>query len=138
MMEYELINPSDKYTFVAPDLEVAALTVFTLSFSYGAEPKDNGEDVPIFIFGGADKWYEEKFGRKFEDGIALRKGELADALRSMMLGGFEDRERYNAALEAITDDEKRADFISKWQDGRSSLSDIGTHAHKIGSMLKEG
>lgn len=30
-MQYELINPSDPYTFVVDNKEVAALTVFALS-----------------------------------------------------------------------------------------------------------
>ena len=53
-----------------------------------------------------------------------------------MLGGFEDRRRYSAALEAITDEEKRKRFIEQWQDGRSSLNDIGTRAHKIAEWIK--
>ena len=61
-MEYELINPSDPYTFIAADYETAVLAVFCLGPAYGARPKDGGEDVPIFLFGGAVKWYAEKFG----------------------------------------------------------------------------
>ena len=41
-MEYELINPSDPYTFIADDLETAALVVFIFGTAYGAEPKDEG------------------------------------------------------------------------------------------------
>lgn len=52
-MEYEFINPSDRYTFIAADYETAVLAVFCLGPAYGAKPKDDGEDVPIFIFGGA-------------------------------------------------------------------------------------
>ncbi len=52
-----------------------------------------------------------------------------------MLGGFEDRARYNAALEAIDDPAKRDAFMAKWQDGRSSLNNIGGAAHEIGKAL---
>lgn len=50
-MEYELINPSDPYTFMADDLEIAALVVFTFGTAYGAKPKDGGEQDgnPYFI-----------------------------------------------------------------------------------------
>nr|WP_325294906.1 hypothetical protein [uncultured Oscillibacter sp.] len=136
-MEYELINPSDPYTFLAEDYETATLAVFCLGPAYGAKPKDGGEDVPIFIFGGAVEWYREKFGRGPEDGLNEKAGAVADALASMMLGRFEDRRRYNIALAAIDDLEKKARFIDEWQDGRSSLNDIGGEAHKLATSLKE-
>lgn len=137
-MEYELINPSDPYTFVAEDLEIAALVVFTFGTAYGAKPKDGGEDVPIFLWetGGAVKWYEGKFGRTPDEGMEAKKAALADALASMMFGGFEDRRRYEAALAAITDPEKKEEFITSWQDGISSLNDIGSRAHTLAKILK--
>ena len=55
-MLYELINPSDPYTFEAKDRETATLAVFLLSTSYEARClTEEGEenDVPIFIFGGS-------------------------------------------------------------------------------------
>lgn len=138
-MEYKFVNPSDPYTFIAEDLEIAALVVFTFGVAYGAEPKDGSEGgtVPIFLFGGAVEWYKEKFGRTPDEGMKARKNALADALESMMLGDFEDRRRYTAALEAITDPEKRDQFIVEWQDGRSSLNDIGTKAHTLGRILRD-
>ena len=69
LIQYQLINPSDPYTFLTPDLETAALTVFCLGTMYGAEPQGKGENVPVFLFGGAEEWYEEKFGRRPEEGI---------------------------------------------------------------------
>lgn len=54
-----------------------------------------------------------------------------------MYGHFEDRRRYEAALSAITEEDKKEQFIREWQDGRSSLNDIGTYAHNLGrKMLK--
>ena len=137
-MEYELINPSDPYTFVAADLEVAALTVFLLSHTYGAESKDGEETVPIFILGGSPRdWYKTQFGRTPDEGLKARYAEVADALESVLLGTFEDRRRYQAALDAISDAEKRKQFIKAWQDGRSSLCDIGPHAHIMAKCMRE-
>ena len=138
-MEYELINPSDPYTFIAEDFETAALVVLALSPAYGAVSKDGSQKVPVFIFGPsnmADEWYTEQFGRTATEGLEAKKLPLAASLESMMLGGFEDRKRYSAALEAITDEKKRQRFIEQWQDGRSSLNDIGTRAHKIAEWIK--
>lgn len=140
MLEYELHNPSDPYTFLAEDQEVAALVIGFLSTAFGADTEDKNENnsVPIFIFGGYNEWYQERFSRSPQEGLDARKKEVGEALQSFMLGHFRDRNRYNAALEAIDDPEKRDAFIVKWQDGRSSLNDIGSAAHRIGKKLMEG
>ena len=136
-MQYELDNPSDAYTFKANSREVAALTVFLLGTQYGATPESGNDDdrVPIFIFGGAGEWYEETFGRTADEGIAAHEADVAAALSSFMLGHFEDRRRYDAALEAITDDEKRREFIEKWQDARTSMNNIGSRAHQLAEAI---
>lgn len=134
-MEYDLINPSDPYTFVAEDLETAALVVFSISTLFGAEPKDGGEDVPVFILGGSKEWYSERFGRTPDEGLAAKREAVAKALDSMMYGCFEDRQRYEAALAAITDEERRKEFIAAWQNGHSSLNNIGTYCHRLAEKL---
>ena len=49
-MQYELINPSDPYTFLAENKEVAALTVFCISTMYGAKSQDGNEEIPVYAF----------------------------------------------------------------------------------------
>ena len=49
---------------------------------------------------------------------------------------FEDRRRYEAALNAITDEEKKKVFMEEWQDGRTSMKNIGEYAHQLGEKLK--
>ena len=132
MTEYELINPSDPYTFLAKTKESAALAVFLLGTMYGASPKDDDEEkrIPVFLFGGAEEWYQEEFGRNTEEGMEKEKKNVADALLS------EDRRRYEAALKAITDEEKKKEFMKEWQDGRTSMNNIGEYAHQLGEKLK--
>ena len=134
-MQFELINPSDPYTFIAPDLEVAALTVFLLSTMYGAKSEDGELEVPILLFSDPKEWYRKKFGRTADEGLKIRKKEVAEALGTFMLGDFADRKRYETALRAITDPEKREEFMKEWQDNRSSLNDIGTKAHQLAKKL---
>lgn len=136
-MQYELINPSDPYTFLAEDRESATLVVFFLGTMYGAKSQDGQEEVPLFLFGGAKEWYQNEFGRTPDEGLEAKKEAVANALLSFMYGYFEDRRRYDAALNAITEDDKREQFIAEWQDGRSSINDIGTYAHKLGKKLME-
>ena len=137
-MQCELVNPSDPYTFVAESREVAVLAVFLLNPAYGATPQSGSDDdkVPTFILGGAEEWYQEIFGRTVADGFKALEKDLADALASFMLGGFEDRRRYEAALAAITDPEKRTSFIDEWQDGHTSLNNIGGRAHELAEQIK--
>lgn len=134
-MQYELINPSDPYTFLAENKEIATLTVFCLSTLYGAKSQDGKEEIPLFLFGGSKEWYINEFGRTPDEGLKAEKEKVANALLSFMYGHFEDRRRYDAALRAITDDEKRQLFIAEWQDGRSSLNDIETAAHERGKRM---
>lgn len=134
-MEYKLVNPSDPYTFIADDLETAASVVFLVNTIYGATNKEGKVEVPVFIFGGAEEWYIEQFGRSSYDGLKAKKKQVAEALNSVVLGDFEDRRRYETALAAITEPDKREKFIAEWQDGRSSLNDIGTYCHKLAEQL---
>ena len=112
-MQYELINPSDPYTFLAPSYEVATLTVFVLGTQFGAKSEDGSKEVPLFLFGGSEEWYKNQFERTVEDGINALKLEIAEALESFMLGDFEDRKRYELALSCIDKEEKKQKFIIK-------------------------
>lgn len=134
-MEYELINPSDPYTFIAEDLETAALTVFLLSTTYGARSKEDEEKVPIFLFGGAREWYSENFDRTPDEGLDAKRKAVSDSLSSMMYGNFTDRKRYQTALSAIDDPKKKELFIAEWQNAHSSLNDIGGFAHKLAKII---
>ena len=135
-MEYELMNPSDPYVFIAKSKEVAALVIACFSTAYGAKSKDGNEEIPIFIFGGFTEWYKEEFGRDCDEGAKELRNEIADALDSFMYGNFEDRERYEFALDCITEPDKKEEFRKKWNDARSSLNDIGTYAHNLAEKMK--
>lgn len=134
-MLYELINPSDPYIFEADSLEVATLTVFLLSTGFGAKPIKGDEGVPIMMFGNAEEYYKEKFGRDVQTGLETNFSSVRKALASFMLGNFSDYKRYQVALNAITDDDKRKTFIDEWQDERSSLNNIGGKAHQISERM---
>lgn len=137
-MEYELINPSDPYIFIAKNKEVAALVVACLTTAYGAKSKDGENEIPVFILGGFSEWYKENFGRDCDAGLEALKSDVSEALESFMYGNFEDRKRYDLALSCITDVEKKEEFKAKWNDGRSSLNDIGTYAHNLAKKIRKG
>ena len=93
-MKFNLINPSDAYHFEAEDLEIAAAVVCILGGGkYGADSIGEGaskdDAVPMFLFGGHDEWFMEKFGRGFEASVehcmATRNEALAKSFDSVTL-----------------------------------------------------
>ncbi len=138
MMLYELINPSDPYTFEAKDRETAALAVFLLSTSYGAHcltEEREEDDVPVFLFGGSKEWYLDTFKRTPDEGLAVLKEDVRECLNSFVLGNEHDRQIYQLAIDGITDEKKKVEFIKHWHDKHSSLNDIGDVAFKIALRL---
>lgn len=110
-MLFELINPSDKYTIEAPDLETAALAICILGAGkYALHGIDNDEQVPIFLFGGHDKWFKENFDRTVTESL-----------------DHVDLDKIATCL----------DTISLASGTRSSLNDIGKHAHNLADALRE-
>lgn len=132
-MVLELINPSDPYTFIADDEKTAALAVLCISSAYGAQNEDGDVIVPIAIFN--PDWFEEKFGETAENALMREKHATALALQSFVYGGFSDRRKYEAAMEAINDECKRQEFSQKWHMEITSLNNIREKALKLANAL---
>ena len=64
---YELINPSDPYTFEAPDIVIAGLTAVLLSPSFGAKRADEEVDESTPVFFGWEEWLKEHVGEELSD-----------------------------------------------------------------------
>ena len=112
-MKYEIINPSDPYTIEHTDfLALAAACVLLGNGQYGLAPVGHdGERVPIFIFGGFDKWWHEHSPTADLDAyLEANKRAIAEAMDSVALTSSE----------------------------RSSLNDIGGRAKKWAAKLREG
>lgn len=138
MMLYELINPSDPYTFEAKDRETAALAVFLLSTSYGAHcltEEREEDDIPVFLFGGSKEWYLDTFKRTPNEGLEDLKDDVRESFKSFVYGHESDRQTYQLAIDSITDEEKKVEFIKHWHDKHSSMNDIGDIALKIAMKL---
>lgn len=82
-MKYELINPSDKIYYDAPDAAHSAMATALLSSAYGGECLDNSEhNSPIFLLGGAPEWIKEKSGLEPDEFIERNAQTLHDTLKS--------------------------------------------------------
>lgn len=138
-MLYELINPSDAYVFEAQTEEVAVLTAWLLSPSYGARAKD-GETcfgIPGFMDDPKAE-FEARYGRTPVEAVMALRLEIAAAMESMILGNFKDWPLYQEAYGAIEDAKKRRNFKARWREKRTSMNDIGSEAERISCDLRKG
>ena len=86
-MKFELINPSDAVFFEAPSLLVAAFAVVYLSPSYGAKEVNGNLEVPIFMFGGAEEWFEKQLNVKdIKETFRTVAKDVAACLKTFHLG----------------------------------------------------
>lgn len=138
-MIYEIINPSDPYTLVADDLEVATVAVCMLREGrYALRPEEeNAPGVPLFFFGGQDDWCYARFGMHFEslcdEIIKQKRDALATCLESVVIG---DRRQYEQAIVGKSDD-LIACFRTAWhEEHRSSMNNIGARAWAIAARLR--
>lgn len=114
-MVYEIVNPSDPYTLEAGDLKIAAIACVLLGQGQYALRTLEGETVvPLFLFGGANVWFMEKFGTSLQ--------EVYDSIM----------DNSPAALAACLESVKMPDGRE-----RSSMNDIGGYAAEMAGKIRE-
>lgn len=134
MTLFELITPSDPYTFYAPNLEVAAVVAYSLSSHYGAVSVDNPEErSPILL--GWGEWFEERN----IDGEWMKANHLvlADAFDSLVISKPEKRAQSDATLAALSDSQKEAFKREHNDKKRSSLNNIASVAYEYAAKCRE-
>jgi len=126
-MIFELINPSDPYTFEADSLEVAGYCACLLSTGFGAVCHETGERTPVMF--GWDEWLESRF---IDDAWAREHaGEIAKAFDSFLIGDVNKRADV-ASMLAIIPEEKRQKWKEERQDRhRTSVNRIGEVAYHL-------
>jgi len=127
MMIYEIINMSDHYTLEADDfLVAAAATMLVGRGNYGLS--GNGEEMPIFLIGGAEEWVFERYGGmdEFTQFIRANTDAIASCLDTVAICHKEDRPIDMAEYRARLHDENR-----------TSLNDIGRTAWEMAEALRE-
>jgi len=133
MILYNLINPSDPYTFEAPDFEAAFLTVQVIfGTQYGAEVLHGGTDedrVPVFILRSLNEFIRERFGvsrDEFEASIPEKWDRLPPVLDTFCCGSRE-------GFDALTIEERAARNDQR----RTSLNDIGRRAFEAAARIRD-
>lgn len=134
MTLYELINPSDAYTFYAPSIEVAGVCAALLSPGFGAKPvSGDGERTPVLF--GWEQWLEDR--QINSDWIEEHRNEIADAYDSFLIGGARQRADVESMLAMLPED-KRQEWRDQRQDRhRSSMNQIGEAAYAQARRLRD-
>jgi hypothetical protein len=146
---YNLINPCEPYTFLAPDKEIAALvclvpggqlsaTLLTANGFGGSGSDDESEAVPFLAFFGADGidlWFTNNFGRDAKAALQERSKEVGEAMLSMLWGDLRSREEYEGTLAFIDDPAKRQAFAVNWNGRRTSVCDLTVYFRAQGERF---
>lgn len=130
MKLWELVNPSDRVTFRAVDLQIALFVC--IAIGDGGYPAKEilddgqiGQQVPMFLFNGeklVNEFCMENWNLPWEQVeakvISERRKELCDALTSFIYGDVGDRKLIEELLAALPDDETRAARLAEWNEER--------------------
>jgi hypothetical protein len=143
-MLYEIVNPSDPYTFEAPTFEIAAVAIVLLAEGQlgvkpvGDDPED-ARELPLLLFDSDGKWFEENLFplEKIGDFLDKHSEEIAAALDSVVIGGELDRSLFLTALARQEDDTKEAYRVAWHNKKRSSINDIGRSAWEMAKGIRE-
>ncbi len=135
-MIFEIMNPSDKYTIEAKEFATACIACLAIGgSSYGLQEIGGEHEMPIFLFGGCDEWFLEKFELIPDDLFEqIPKIDLIMCLESIVIG---DRDRYLLELGELEGDDAKM-LWSEWHEKyRSSTNDIGGRAISLAQKLKK-
>jgi len=140
---YEIINPSDPYTFRAVTDHVAVYVILVLGGGKygGCKVDDDAWQCPMLLFcsdAAAAKLVEEALGEPLDGFKAAHRADIVAALRSVRIGDPGDREALDDVV-ADLPEAARETFLAKRHDKRrSSLNDIGARALAYAKALEEG
>jgi hypothetical protein len=142
-MIYELVTPSDPITFRADRHDIAFAAAVILGRGKAGVTAEDRTDIPAMLWLCDEKTIDETIAKQTGGlGLAafqrLNALELAACFESFSYGRTEDRRDYDAAIEAITDPEKLAEFKAKHDDNRrTSMSEWVKAAWQLGERHRK-
>lgn len=135
---YELINPSDPYTFKAPDIKVAGMAALLLSSGkFGArqiEPEQDEPESSPALFGWKP-WLQEQ--GITPEWTGANKEIIADALGSFLIGDLHDRHEVHETLALLPPGKREGWLANRHDRRRSSMNNIGAAAHKLARQMRD-
>ncbi len=94
-MLYQLNTPEKPYTFEAASFTAACVVATLLGGGFYSLWRNGKQVMPVFMFGGAEKWYQRTFGKNFQDVVQeVSPDEIAQIYLTLLMGKPEERQRY--------------------------------------------
>ena len=137
MNTYEIINPSDPYTMLAPDDATACAASLLLCQGYGLHGIGRDFRMPPFLFDDPRPWFKEYMGMSIEDFLAANSLKVATALDTVLIGDSDDRATIDAAIAAMPAADARLKFVDDYADRkRTSMNNIGKRARQLAAAFR--
>lgn len=135
---WEVINPSDAVSFRTDDTRIAiGVTVVVGEGHYGLQD-EKGVEYPSLLFLSSKEQIEKMLQPHFPSLEALfaylkaNPEKTIAALDSFAVVGIPQRVDFEKAVEAITDEERRRNYVAEFNDRhRTSINDICTYARAL-------
>src|SRR5689334_23294643 len=67
LMLFQINTPEKPCTFEASSFAAACVVALLLGGGFYSLWQDGKQVMPVFMFGGAEKWYQRTFGKNFQD-----------------------------------------------------------------------
>ena len=94
-MLYQINTPEKAYTFEASSFNAACVVTTLLGGEFYSLWQDKKQVMPVFMFGGAEKWYQRTFGKNFQDVVQeVSADEIAQVYMTILTGKPQERQRY--------------------------------------------
>ena len=94
-MLYQLNTPKKPYTFEASSFAAACVVTSLLGGGFYSLWQDGKQVMPMFMFGGAEKWFKRVFDKNFPDVVQeVSPDEITQIYMTILAGKLEERQRY--------------------------------------------
>jgi hypothetical protein len=101
-MLYQINTPEKAHTFEASSFTAACVVATLLGGGFYSLWHDGKQVMPVFMFGGAEKWYQRTFGKNFQDVVQeVSPDEIAQIYMTILAGKPKERQRYLQELSMI-------------------------------------
>ena len=101
-MLYQINTPEKPYTFEASSFTAACVVATLLGGGFYSLWQDGKQVMPVFMFGGVEKWYQRIFGKNFQDVVQeVSPDEISQIYMTILAGKPEERQRYLQELSMI-------------------------------------
>ncbi len=127
MKLYELINPSDTYTFYAKNIAIAGAVAQLISPNYGAKNvNDETDKTPLIFWTDFNK--EHGIDKEF---IEQNMADIAEAFASFAIGSPSERKELDEALKHMSEKERKNYLAERQERQRTSVNEIGEYAYQM-------